>query len=56
MAALRGTTCNREVRRLLQDLEVMGAIDYMLLEGHGKKMKGALVPPLLDLVDRHLIR
>ena len=45
----------REVR-LLQDLEVMGAIDYMLLEGHGKKIDGAFVPPLLDLVDRRLIR
>jgi hypothetical protein len=40
----------------LPDLEQMGAIDYMLLEGHGKTIDGALVPPLLDLVDRRLIR
>jgi hypothetical protein len=33
-----------------------GAIDYLLIEAPGKKIDGALVPPLLDLVDRHLIR
>ena len=40
----------------MPDLEQMGAIDYMLIEGHGKTIDGALVPPLLDLVDRRLIR
>ena len=33
-----------------------GAIDWLLLEGPGTQMNGALVPPLLDLVDRRLIR
>ena len=29
---------------------------YVLIEGKGKELNGALVPPLLDLVDRRLIR
>ncbi len=40
----------------MPDMEETGAIDYLLIEAPGKKIDGALVPPLLDLVDRHLIR
>jgi len=40
----------------MSDLEDTGAIDWLLLEARGKAMSGALVPPLLDLVDRGLIR
>jgi hypothetical protein len=40
----------------MSDLEQMGAIDFLLIEAPGKKIDGALVPPLLDLVDRRLIR
>ena len=40
----------------MSDLEDTGAIDWLLLEGPGTEMNGALVPPLLDLVDRRLIR
>ena len=40
----------------MSDLEDTGAIDWLLLEGPGAEMNGALVPPLLDLVDRRLIR
>ena len=40
----------------MSDFEDTGAIDWLLLEGPGAEMNGALVPPLLDLVDRRLIR
>ena len=40
----------------MSDLEDTGAIDWLLLEGPGTEMNGAVVPPLLDLVDRRLIR
>ncbi len=40
----------------MSDFEDTGAIDWLLLEGPGTEMNGALVPPLLDLVDRRLIR
>lgn len=40
----------------MSDLAETGAIDYMLLEAQGKEISGELVPPLLDLVDRRLIR
>ena len=40
----------------MSDLEDTGAIDWLLLEAPGTEMNGALVPPLLDLVDRRLIR
>ena len=40
----------------MSDFEDTGAIDWLLLEAPGKEMNGALVPPLLDLVDRRLIR
>jgi hypothetical protein len=38
------------------DMREMGAVDYLLIERKGRKLDGALVPPLLDLVDRRLIR
>jgi Family of unknown function (DUF6325) len=40
----------------MPDMAETGAIDYLLIEAPGKKIDGALVPPLLDLVDRRLIR
>jgi hypothetical protein len=40
----------------MSDLEETGAIDWMLIEAPGKEINGELVPPLLDLVDRRLIR
>ena len=40
----------------MSDLEDTGAIDWLLVEAPGKEMNGAMVPPLLDLVDRRLIR
>ena len=40
----------------MTDLAETGAIDFMLLEAVGKKLDGAMVPPLVDLVDRRLIR
>ena len=40
----------------MTDIEETGAIDWFLIEARGKQMNGALVPPLLDLVDRRLIR
>jgi hypothetical protein len=41
---------------MMSDLQETGAIDWLLLEARGKEINGELVPPLLDLVDRHLIR
>ena len=38
------------------DIEQTGTIDWFLLEAHDKEINGELVPPLLDLVDRRLIR
>src|SRR3954447_7259489 len=38
------------------DLRETGAIDYLLIEAQGRKLNGALIQPLLDLVDRRLIR
>ena len=40
----------------MSDLADTGAIDWLLLEAPGKKINGELIPPLLDLVDRRLIR
>jgi hypothetical protein len=39
----------------MSDIEHSGAIDWFLLEAD-KEIGGAIVPPLLDLVDRRLIR
>jgi hypothetical protein len=41
---------------MILDVEQTGTIDWVLIEFHGKEVKGELIPPLLDLVDRHLIR
>ena len=38
------------------DIDETGAIDWLLIEAPGNQLNGALVPPLLDLVDRRLIR
>lgn len=40
----------------MSDVQEMGAIDWLLIEASGKELSGQLVPPLLDLVDRRLIR
>jgi hypothetical protein len=40
----------------MSDIEETGAIDWLLIEAQGKELNGELVPPLLDLVDRRLIR
>lgn len=40
----------------MADMEQMGAIDYLLIEAPGNKINGQMVPPILDLVDRHLVR
>jgi hypothetical protein len=40
----------------MKDIEETGPIDFVLIEFKGKEINGELVPPLLDLVDRHLIR
>ena len=40
----------------MSDLEETGAIDWLLIEAPDKSINGALVPPLMDLVDRRLIR
>jgi hypothetical protein len=40
----------------MSDLEETGAIDWLLVEAKNKEINGELVPPLLDLVDRRLIR
>ena len=43
-------------RRTVTDVEETGAIDWLLLQARDKEINGELVPPLLDLVDRRLIR
>lgn len=40
----------------MTDFQETGAIDWFLIEAPDKEINGALVPPLLDLVDRRLIR
>ena len=40
----------------MSDLQATGAIDWFLVEAPGKEINGELVPPLLDLVNRRLIR
>jgi len=40
----------------MSEIEETGAIDWLLIGAQGKEMTGDLVPPLLDLVDRRLIR
>ena len=40
----------------MSDVDETGAIDWLLIEARGKQINGELVPPILDLVDRRLIR
>jgi Family of unknown function (DUF6325) len=40
----------------MTDLYETGPIDWLLVEFKGKEINGELVPPLLDLVDRRIIR
>ena len=40
----------------MTETEDIGTIDSLLIEFKGKEINGELIPPLLDLVDRRLIR
>jgi hypothetical protein len=40
----------------MTEIDDIGAIDSLLIEFKGKEINGELIPPLLDLVDRRLIR
>ena len=40
----------------MSDIREMGAVDWFLIEATETKLNGELIPPLLDLVDRRLIR
>ena len=40
----------------MSEMEETGAIDWLLIEAPGHEFNGQLVSPLLDLVDRRLIR
>jgi hypothetical protein len=40
----------------MADIHETGAIDWLLVEAHDRELSGELVPSLLDLVDRRLIR
>jgi hypothetical protein len=40
----------------MNEIEETGTIDWLVVEFPGTQITGALVPPLLDLVDRRLIR
>ena len=40
----------------MSDIEEIGAIDWFLIAAQDKEINGELIPPLLDLVDRRLIR
>jgi hypothetical protein len=40
----------------MSDIQEMGAIDWFLIEAKNKAINGELIPPLLELVDRRLIR
>jgi Family of unknown function (DUF6325) len=40
----------------MSDIEETGAIDWLLIEAQDKQISGEMVPPILDLVDRRLIR
>ena len=40
----------------MSDIDETGPIDWFLIGAPDKKINGELVPPLLDLVDRRLIR
>jgi hypothetical protein len=40
----------------MSDIDEIGGVDWLLLEARDREINGELVPPLLDLVDRGLIR
>lgn len=40
----------------MSDLDETGPIDWLLIEFERQEISGELIPPLLDLVDRRLIR
>jgi uncharacterized membrane protein len=46
----------RKVKRMADDLDQMGPVDYVVVEFPGNRMTGEAFPLLVDLVDRGLIR
>ena len=40
----------------MSDIDETGAIDWLLIGAPNREINGEMVPPLLDLVDRRLIR
>jgi hypothetical protein len=44
------------VKKMTDDLDQMGPIDYLVVEFPGNRMTGEAFPLLVDLVDRGLIR
>ena len=54
--AMLGSPSEKEEPVTEESLEEMGPIDYVVLEWPGRQPKGDVVPLLLDLVDRGIIR
>jgi hypothetical protein len=50
------SSSNSSQEKPVSDLRETGAIDWLLIEAPDRKINGELVPPLLDLVDKRLIR
>jgi hypothetical protein len=51
-----GSSSTKEVPVTEEALEEMGPIDYVVLEWPGRQPKGDVVPLLIDLVERGVIR
>src|SRR4051812_27351233 len=47
---------SRKATMMIDDLDQIGPIDYLVVEFPGNRMNGEAFPLLLDLVDRGLIR
>jgi uncharacterized membrane protein len=49
--------CARDTLARMTETDETGPIDWLFIEfPGGKQVNGELVPPLLDLVDRHIVR
>lgn len=46
----------REGNDMTDDSETMGPIDYLVVEFPGARLTGEIMPLLVDLVDRHIVR
>src|SRR6478672_2698011 len=46
----------REGSDMTDDSETMGPIDYLVVEFPGARLTGEIMPLLVDLVDRHVVR